>query len=211
MGNEARKKQEKDLRLNDILGAAEPIFMEKGFESTTMDEIALAAEYTKRTVYQYFPGKEDIYFALALRAFQNLIQSMEPAFLTDKTGADQLLDAGMVYQRLFEDNPGRFLLLSRVRNVHSREEESVYHQGIVQCQGTMFKLFSGAIVKGQSDGSIRSDVEPFQGALYIASSSISLFSELAENQTRIESQFGLDVSDFMRLSLRFMVESLRAK
>ena len=43
-----------------ILQAAEILFSEKGFEKTTIDDISKLSEYSRRTIYAYFSGKDDI-------------------------------------------------------------------------------------------------------------------------------------------------------
>lgn len=67
-----RKTREKLNRKSDILDAAERIFFKKGFENSTMDDIALAAEFTKKTLYSYFKSKEDIYYEIMLRGYKIL-------------------------------------------------------------------------------------------------------------------------------------------
>jgi AcrR family transcriptional regulator len=61
-----RKKREKDQRVNGILTAAKKVFFAKGYQRTTMDEIALEAEISKPTIYQYFRTKDELYSALML-------------------------------------------------------------------------------------------------------------------------------------------------
>lgn len=55
-----RKKERTRLALVE---AAIDLFERKGFESTTIAEIAAAAEVAPRTFFAYFPAKEDVLFA----------------------------------------------------------------------------------------------------------------------------------------------------
>ena len=47
-----------------ILAAAEEIFRRKGFDATTMEEIAAGAGLTRKTVYNQFASKEEIALVL---------------------------------------------------------------------------------------------------------------------------------------------------
>lgn len=51
MENLTRREREKLIREEEILSAAEKIFCEKGYDSASMDEIAIVAQFTKRTIY----------------------------------------------------------------------------------------------------------------------------------------------------------------
>ncbi|HOO38026.1 MAG TPA: TetR/AcrR family transcriptional regulator [Deltaproteobacteria bacterium] len=61
-----RKKRERDQRIQGILTAAKKVFFSKGYQRTTMDEIAFEAEISKPTIYQYFKTKDELYSALML-------------------------------------------------------------------------------------------------------------------------------------------------
>lgn len=52
------------LKAEAIVWAAKSVFLLRGFERATMDEIAMAAGTTKRTVYHHFGSKEALFSAV---------------------------------------------------------------------------------------------------------------------------------------------------
>ncbi|MCX6151331.1 MAG: TetR/AcrR family transcriptional regulator [Ignavibacteriales bacterium] len=56
-----RKEREKLLRKKEIMNAAAILFAGKGFSHTTLEEIAVKAEFGIGTIYNYFQSKEEIY------------------------------------------------------------------------------------------------------------------------------------------------------
>lgn len=60
----SKSKQEivTEYRCAEILEAARKVFSKKGFDQTTVDDIAAAAHVAKGTIYLYFRSKRQIYF-----------------------------------------------------------------------------------------------------------------------------------------------------
>ena len=74
-----RRDREKKLRIESILDAARRVFFARGYLKATMDEIALEAEVTKPTIYQYFKAKDDLFFSLMLPLLDDIRSQLEEA------------------------------------------------------------------------------------------------------------------------------------
>ncbi len=74
-----KKEALKEFHKENILCAAERLFEERGFRETTMDEIALAADYSKATIYVYFKSKDEIFNCLVYQAMRMLLEKIESA------------------------------------------------------------------------------------------------------------------------------------
>jgi AcrR family transcriptional regulator len=59
-GLRERKRQQTRERLTRVAMA---LFLERGFEATTLDDIAAAADVSRRSFFHYFASKEDVVFA----------------------------------------------------------------------------------------------------------------------------------------------------
>ncbi|MEB0140029.1 MULTISPECIES: TetR/AcrR family transcriptional regulator [unclassified Undibacterium] len=60
-----------DRKRAAILQAAIAEFRRNGFAATSMDQIAATAGVSKRTVYNHFPGKEDLFEAILLQLWHS--------------------------------------------------------------------------------------------------------------------------------------------
>ncbi len=77
----SRKELEKLQRKREILNAAKACFLEKGYQNTTLDEIAQRAEFGKGTIYNYFESKEELLLGLIEQFMKDGVVIAEEAIL----------------------------------------------------------------------------------------------------------------------------------
>lgn len=156
------------LRLTDrkreaIVQAAIAEFRDNGFEVTSMDRIAARAEVSKRTVYNHFPSKEELFSEMLHRLWSTAAAQADTPYKTGVPLRDQLrelLDAKM--KTLGDSN---FIDLARVAigaTIHSPERAQTWVSRLNQREETFTVWVRGA----QQDGRLKA-VEPVFAASQI--------------------------------------------
>ncbi|MBI5606054.1 MAG: TetR/AcrR family transcriptional regulator [Deltaproteobacteria bacterium] len=74
MKNNVPRTKEKEVRIREIQEAAKKVFIKKGFQRATIDEIANMAGTSKGTVYLYFKNKDDLYVSLMLPGLEKVTE-----------------------------------------------------------------------------------------------------------------------------------------
>lgn len=72
-----KREREQEVRKEEILEAAEKVFARKGYHEASVAEIAGAADYAAGSIYLYFKGKQELFFAMLERKFQELRSLVE--------------------------------------------------------------------------------------------------------------------------------------
>ncbi len=100
-------------RREQLLAVGRALFAEKGFEGTSVEEIALRADVSKPVVYEHFGGKEGLYAVVVDREVQALLGALTGA-LERRGHPKQLVErAAMALLGYIEDSPDGFRILTR--------------------------------------------------------------------------------------------------
>jgi AcrR family transcriptional regulator len=81
----------RSAKLGDILAAATKLFMERGFGDTSMDEVALQANVSKRTIYDKFANKQAL-FAEVIQSLCEKITMPEILILAEDDDIESVLN-----------------------------------------------------------------------------------------------------------------------
>lgn len=77
MGIAERKEREKLEMRQRIIDAAMQMFLEEGYNKTSIRNIADAIEYSPATIYLYYKDKDELLYEVQAQAFEKLMEAFE--------------------------------------------------------------------------------------------------------------------------------------
>jgi TetR/AcrR family transcriptional regulator, cholesterol catabolism regulator len=85
----------KDVRRAEVLDQALALFLERGYENVSLNDLLATAGTSKGAFYHYFPSKEALVAALAQRSAAEAFEALRPVFAQPGKNALDRLNAGL--------------------------------------------------------------------------------------------------------------------
>ncbi len=161
MGISERKEREKQQRREEIIEAAEKVFFSKGFEKSTMDDIADRAELSKGTLYLYFKSKDDLHMAVARKAIKLLNSITEAVQKVNGNALEKLLHMGRACIDFSNSHPDH---MRAIMTLEGFELQSI-SLTVKEMQDMIYKespvgMVIQIVEQGVEEKLIRSDIPP---------------------------------------------------
>src|ERR1700739_4122619 len=99
-------------RREQLLDVGRRLFAERGFEGTSIEEIAAQAGVSKPVVYEHFGGKEGLYAVVVGRGVERLF-AMATSLLGGNHSREKFEAAAVTLLRYIEENADGFRILVR--------------------------------------------------------------------------------------------------
>lgn len=206
-----RRRREREARRNQILDAAERVFLERGFDNVTVDDIAAAAEVAKGTLYLYFKNKEDLLLDLIHRRRRPILQAFGEAQADARNGLDLVARLIRAQHRLLASDPDEFkrLFLRHLVDGPPPERTPAWEEHNKHI-GRIIRTYLNAIERGQQDGSIRKDLDPLMITTQIWGGLVGS-QVLARHASKFEDQFDrrFDPDEHARSLVDLVIRSIR--
>jgi len=210
MNNGTRRERERMMREGEIVAAAEKIFGQKGFEAASMDEIAVEAQFTKRTLYQYFENKEELFFAAAHNGYKKLFSYLQEASENEQTGFMKLLQGNKGYYRFYKEFPEVLMLIGEIGQVKKKTGEGSQRlKELMKVDNEMFQWVARVIEEGKADGSIREDLDSIKATFSIIFMMTGFFNQLSITGETFMKHFSLEAEDFSNYSIDLLFSSIK--
>ncbi len=141
-----------DRKRAAIIQAAIAEFRAHGFDVTSMDKIAATAGASKRTVYNHFPSKEELFSEILNQLWARVTAEQQISYRADLPLRDQMRVMLMAKMQMMADD--NFLDLARVAiaaTIHSPERA----QNMVERMGEREEGLTVWLRAAQADGRLK--------------------------------------------------------
>lgn len=135
-----RSRMTSAARREQLLQVGRSLFAERGFEATSVEEIAAKAGVSKPVVYEHFGGKEGLYAVIVDREMQKLLGMVEGA-LTEDHPRRLLEQAALALLTYIEQDTDGFRIL--VRDSPVATSAGTFASLIVDIAGQVEHLLAG--------------------------------------------------------------------
>ena len=198
---------ERKRKTNEIIDAAQKHFLKKGFDKTTMDEIAAELELTKPALYRYFTNKEDLFFAVVQRGNEILSKMMKNEVQSHENGLEKILATGYAFWKFYDQFHEHCLVMLEAGTLYPECMDAPYFQKIREHDQDYLGIMCSAIEIGKKDGSVRDDIDTFLTSLYLAESTIAVLRS-SEATSDVLDLLGVKKEELIEHSLNLMTHGI---
>ena len=141
-----------DKKKQQIIMAAVAEFRENGFAGTSMDNVAQRAEVSKRTVYNHFASKDELFLGIVKHMFGLLAETSPEPYVAGQAIKPQLEKIAKLKIDLFSSD--EFIGFSRVvmpEALHNPERMLQAMSQMSSIESDMNNWFNAAIADNQLD------------------------------------------------------------
>ncbi|EGQ22484.1 TetR/AcrR family transcriptional regulator [Mammaliicoccus sciuri] len=131
----------------DILRTAVSILAEKGYQGTTMEEIASSLLMTKGSVYYYFKDKQDLLYQSQLMLLQQSLINIKTIQQENLPVVDRFKKAMVAHITYLLDEKSGFEMMVKLEQIFSTEQL----EEIFQLRNDYEKCFDQLILEGIND------------------------------------------------------------
>lgn len=206
---ETKKEALTQFHRANIIRAAERLFLEKGIESTTMDNIAKEAEYSKATIYVYFKDKEEIISSITLISMKMYLDIINRAVTLKGDISRQYYDLCYSLVNFHRDYPFYYECLLREINVDIELEETPkVYQEIYDTGEEINKVIAALLEEGMKQGIVRGDIHIIETVFLLWAGISSVIKMSIEKEKYLFKFFGITRENFLQYSFESLLKSI---
>jgi len=131
-----------------VIQSAIKLFAKKGFDATSMREIAERAGVTKPMIYYHYRNKEDLYFSLLDEYLSKFIQKVDGVFSLPISPQEKIQSFVELYIKHLKKNPKIFRIINREITGNRKHLDKLTDNYFSKIHSALAKVIDDGIKEG---------------------------------------------------------------
>jgi AcrR family transcriptional regulator len=215
MQSRSRNQNEKAERREALLNAAQVVFSEKGFEHTSMDDIANQAGFSRALLYVYFKDKKDIHRSLKIRSVKALRDRMLAHIDLGAAGIVRVRQVGEAFYQFYRHDKDHFDCLSLDISLNNQstlaKNEVKRDPEAMAAEEETMQIMVNSLLAGVKDGSIDPNKvsNPLQTAMFLRGSLHGVILLQDEDGSALLDSANIDKQELVEYALDIVCNGLK--
>ena len=209
MGRGNKKEAVAALHREHSMAAAEQIFSQKGFAQTTIADISIASQYSRRTIYAYYESKEDILHHIIAKGLLILKQDIESALQTSSDFSAQYFAICTAMKKYQIECPHSLDTITAANtNQLDLDNLSLAVTQILSLGTQVNAILAQFIQSGKDQGVVRQEIAPLPTVYILWSNITALLTLVHTKGAFIAKAFSMTQDDYLEYGLKQIINSI---
>jgi len=150
----------KERKRESLLESALKCFGEKGFHSTTMDDIVAYSKTSKGLIYNYFKSKEELYLELMQERTKLTFERINEHFKNCETATEKISELFKMYREITLTEEWRHLIRVHMEFwINSARHENLQNIMLDRYKKQYLQFMNEIIEQGKKSGEFKKEIQ----------------------------------------------------
>lgn len=196
------------LHRERILSSSNELFIAKGYDKSTIDDISKASGYSRRTLYAYFSSKEDILHNIIANGLSGLKDEIESALDATEDFVSRFRGVFHAMHRYYLTQPLSAKKINSYSSVPGSSQLSDAACRIFAFGSEINTLLSAFVEEGITQGIVCRGINPLLSVQIFWSSASALFELLDAKSGYLTQTFGMPEDELLEYGFRQLANSI---
>ena len=189
-----------------ILMAAEELFEKKGYEATSVDEIASKTVVSKTTLYAYFDSKDLIWDALVCRYMEKLLSDARKAADGESSFEDRYYSLCFDIASKFEEHP--VIYRGTLGKISMDMDKEIYKK-IYDVGEATNEAIADFVRSGIKEDAVRKDIDIYPAVIMMWSSISGIILMANDKEEYLKMRFQMSKEDYLKKAFTMLLEGVK--
>lgn len=142
-----RRSRDFDVKKIAILGAAAKLFRDRGYEATSLNELAKMLNVSKPTIYYYFASKDEILSSIKEHTHNEIVRMLLEVRASNLRGIDKIAEAMRRYVHIIASDYGRVVVLIHDRALKKKSRAAIRDR-TEEIDSHLFAIYDETVTQG---------------------------------------------------------------